>query len=155
MYAAWIYYKRLPAAVAKLIESPNDLKGEDDNNIYEVILRKAKEVDERLRQTGELIEQPLTVAAAITTPPVLQLSWPKRNRQEGSDSEGRSRKVRRSSSRERNRTPGRGRRGSYKGYSREGNHSNSRGRDDSQTRGILRNKEFSSYVSATSPLFLL
>lgn len=113
MYAAWLYYKRLPAAVTKFIESPNDPQGDENRNVYNEVVRKAKEVEVRLRQTGEFTKTPLTVAAAITTPPMLQLSGPKRYRQEESDTEGRSGKGRRSSSMERSPTPGR--RGPYKG----------------------------------------
>lgn len=44
------------------------------------VVREAKSVELRLRQTGKLTEAPLTVAAAITTAPVLELSRPERSR---------------------------------------------------------------------------
>ena len=145
LYAAWLYYKRLPPAVAKLVESPSNFTGEETRSAYEEVVRRAKEVEERLRRTGELLEPPLTVAAAITTPPILQLSRTKRTRREKFEDEDKCRKGRRSFSRERSQTPGW--RDSFRGPSRERSCSNPRGRRGSQSRDLSHRRRSSPHVS--------
>lgn len=131
IYAAWLYYRKLPKAVSKLIEIPSDLKGDDNLNPYEEVAAKQK----TWRQTGELEGPPLTVAAAVTTPPVLRISRFRRNQQEGADSGKRSQKGRRSSSTERSQSPDR--RGPYRDRNCDRSMPNPRRRGRVLERGVF------------------
>ena len=52
-YAAWLYYRRLPAAISKLIKNPSDVKCDPTEDVYQKIVRKAKSVEEWNEIAGE------------------------------------------------------------------------------------------------------
>lgn len=77
-YAPWLYCQRLPLPILRAIEPPRSLRPDPQTKIYHEIIRKAAELEERLLKTAGLTQMSFFVAAAITAPPILLLSRPKR-----------------------------------------------------------------------------
>lgn len=110
-YAAWLYYKRFPPAIKTLLKRPVNIKTQGARGIYIVETTvKATSAKFRLREAGKLDVTPSLIAAAVTTPPVLQLKRPKRGRSASSSKEegdGRSFRRTKSNSSERGVAPDR------------------------------------------------
>lgn len=77
IYAAWLYYKRLPFIVTNAIESPSMITCACPPCHFSEVVN-IFEFNEKLRASRQWVDSPGIVAAVIT-PPVLQLLRSKRN----------------------------------------------------------------------------